>query len=290
MPNTLSDQDWTVLVSRITQQRCTPFLGAGACYGVLPLGSDVARTWADKYQFPLANASNLIEVAQYLAVQYDPMFPKDEIVKAFKAVQPPNFNDPTEPHGVLAGLPLPVYLTTNYDDFMVRALKAPPRFKEPRQELCHWHETLRGEPSAFDDGDYTPTVANPTVFHLHGHLEVSESLVLTEDDYVDFLAAMIGNQDLLPPPIKKVLSRSTCLFIGYSLADINFRVLFQSLRGSLSGRSFAVLLPPGDTEEKREAAQKYLTAKYSDLDLRVYWGTAREFCAELQQRLTASQK
>ena len=37
MPNTLSEEDWEILLRRIDKGKCTPFLGAGACYGVLPL-------------------------------------------------------------------------------------------------------------------------------------------------------------------------------------------------------------------------------------------------------------
>ena len=34
---------------------------------------------------------------------------------------------------------------------------------------------------------FVPTPANPLVYHLHGHLEMPQSLVLTEDDYLEFL-------------------------------------------------------------------------------------------------------
>ena len=37
----------------------------------------------------------------------------------------PDFRAPSEPHAVLADLPLPIYMTTNYDDFMVKALGKP---------------------------------------------------------------------------------------------------------------------------------------------------------------------
>ena len=37
MSNTLEDKDWDLLLRRIKAGKCTPFLGAGAAYGVLPL-------------------------------------------------------------------------------------------------------------------------------------------------------------------------------------------------------------------------------------------------------------
>ena len=111
---------------------------------------------------------------------------------------------------MLADLPLPVYMTTNYDDFMVQALKR--CYRDPRRELCRWNESLDGEESVFDT-DFTPTPANPVVYHLHGHT-IPESLVLTEDDYLSFLANIARNPKLLPVPIQRALDRSTCLFIG----------------------------------------------------------------------------
>ena len=46
--NGLNDDDWDMLLQRIKSGSCTPFLGAGACAGTLPLGADVARKWADR--------------------------------------------------------------------------------------------------------------------------------------------------------------------------------------------------------------------------------------------------
>jgi hypothetical protein len=279
MSDKLDEKTWDMLLGRINEGRCTPFLGAGACHGALPLGSDIARQWATEYHYPFSNPENLIEVAQFLAVQYDPLFPKERILKHFATVKPPDFAFPDEPHGVLADLPLPIYLTTNYDSFMQQALER--RKRDARRELCQWNDSLENEPSVFDT-DFTPTPANPVVFHLHGHT-LPESLVLTEDDYLNFLANIARNPKLLPPPIQKALDRSTCLFIGYRLADWNFRVLFQGLRPRLKFMNVAVLKPSDDSERANRQSE-YLNRYYANMDLKVYWGTAREFAAELRER------
>src|SRR5262249_31993337 len=149
-----------------------------------------------------------------------------------------------------AGLPLPLYLTTNYDDFMVQALAK--QDKDPRRDLCRWNPEIQDEPSVFEkEPGYQPTVANPLVFHLHGHTR-PESLVLTEDDYLRFLAAMAGEQDLLPPPVQKGLATASLLFLGYRLADWNFRVLLQGLRPRAQRMSVVVLKPPEGTDEVRQ--------------------------------------
>ena len=87
---------------------------------------------------------------------------------------------------MLAELPLPVYVTTDYDSNMMEALKTQP-MREPKRELCRWWGDSRDQPSIFDSS-YEPTVANPVVFHLHGHMDTPESMLVTEDDYLDYVA------------------------------------------------------------------------------------------------------
>jgi len=281
MSNTLQEKDWDTLLRRIKIGKCTPFLGAGACYGALPLGSDIARDWAGKHNYPLKDCDDLTRVAQFLAVDRgDPMFPKEEILNLFRDVESPDFEEPDETHGVLADLPLPVYMTTNYDDFMVQALRS--RRKDPKRELCQWNRYVKDQPSIFEtEPGFNPTPANPVVFHLHGHNEVPESLVLTEDDYMDFLVNISRDQALLPPRIQRALTGASLLFIGYRLADWSFRVLFRglvsSMEASLRRISVAVQLPPDD-----QNVQNYLADYFGNINVKVYWGTAREFAAELR--------
>jgi len=44
---------------------------------------------------------------------------------------------------------------------------------------------------------------NPVVFHFHGSYEIPESLVLTEDDYFDFLVNISRDEDLIPARIQQ---------------------------------------------------------------------------------------
>ncbi len=290
---TLPDKDWDILIRAIKMGRCTPFIGAGACCGVLPLGAEIARKWAAENDYPFKDSDNLIKVAQFLAVENYPMFPKDEIVQMFdNSKASPDFSNKSEPHRLLADLPLPVYLTSNYDDFMTRALVE--RHRDAKREICRWNTLTRTEPSKFDGG-YQPTVANPVVFHLHGHTGLTSSIVLTEDDYFDFLVNVSRDPLLIPPRIQQVLTETSVLFIGYGLADWNFRVILQGLSRFIEkglGRThIAVMIPPTvpDSEKQQQKAQAYLSAYYQNIDVKVCWATASEFCAELRKRWEASQ-
>ncbi|HYY56315.1 MAG TPA: SIR2 family protein [Pyrinomonadaceae bacterium] len=288
------DIDWEGLLLTIKYGKCTPFLGAGACHGVLPLGSSVAREWAEKYEYPLDDCNNLARVAQFVAVERGAMRPKYEIKERFGDVKPPDFTDPLEPHGLLADLPMPVYITTNYDNFMVQALRA--RNKNPRQELCRWNSVIKDHPSVFEEEpDFKPSVEEPIVFHLHGHIEVPESLVLTEDDYLDFLLRISRDQDLIPKRIRRAFTQTSLMFIGYQLADWNFRVIFRSLISYLeiSTRASHVsvqLVPLSDqaTDGQKAKAREYLDDYYEKLEVDVFWGTGREFVADLRKQWEGS--
>jgi hypothetical protein len=148
-------------------------------------------------------------------------------------------------------------------------------------------------PSEFDGG-YVPSKQRPVVFHLHGHLDVPRSMVLTEDDYLDFLVRITTDPEILPPRIQEAFTDSTVLFLGYGLADTNFRVLFRALveylEKSSSRSHVSVQLPqvPQDmTGEQRQSIQKYFDKYYGSLQIRVYWGTCREFVSELSRRWEA---
>lgn len=294
MTDTLEEIDWRILLKRIRSGDCTPFLGAGASCGSLPLGSKIAREWADEHSYPLEDSSNLVRVAQFLAVQSDPMFPKDELVERFADVEP-DFGNADKSLDVLATFPLPIYITTNYDDFMFKALKN--RDKNPERELCRWNkgvkEKLGDKPSIFGSG-FEPTVATPVVFHLHGYTEIVESLVLTEDDYLDFLINVSKDPDLIPRRIREAFAGTSLLFLGYGLDDWDFRVLFRTLvsyleRGIKRIHISVQLLPLDDnvSEAEKERVQRYFDRYFSKLDIHVYWGTCEKFIAKLKTRWEA---
>lgn len=272
----LPDADWNLLVTRIETGRCTPFLGAGAAAELLPLGGQVAKELAEDHNYPFENQkTDLVKVSQYVAIRYDTIYVKECIANKLKKAHLPDRNsDVYEPHRVLAKLPLPLYITTNYDDLMTQALRG--ERKEPREDYCRWHESLQASPSRKPP---IPTIANPLVFHLHGKIDVVDSIVVTEDDYLDYLTTS-KRRELLPTTVQNALTSNSLLFIGYQLADWNFRVILRSLP-RLSINSYLVMREPHSSEELKKQCQAYLAKYYDRLNIKIYWGTAREFLSEL---------
>jgi hypothetical protein len=292
MPEGFDDAAWLLLRQRIEDRECTPFLGAGASYPTLPLGGRVAQDWAEEFNYPLEQTSNLARVAQYLAVTVDPMFPKKRIAKQFLGVGPPDFARGEEPHALLSQLGLPLYITTNYDSFMFQALCA--RGKRPQQDVCRWNRIIRDE-LAHEPSPLAPENVSavspeaPVVFHLHGHWSRPSSIVLTEDDYLDFLVNVADDPGLIPERVQEAITSTSLLFVGYSMEDWNFRVLFRTLsrflERSVSRAHVSVQLAPGKTPAQQDKARAYLSRYFQDQKIRVYWGEATRFALELRDRL-----
>jgi hypothetical protein len=293
------DRVWDRLVLQLRNGDCTPFLGAGACDGTLPLGAELAREWAGRYGYPFDDVTNLAAVMQHAGIlEEDLVNVKLDVARSLATRGEPRYEDPTEPHSLLAGLPIRVYLTTNYDDFMTRALRR--SGKEPVTVVCPWYRGAENDRATRLPDAYQPHAERPLVYHLHGSLHEPGSMVLAEQDYVEFLVN-IGkdNSDeaprLLPPDVQLAMTRQPLLFMGYSLNDWSFRVMFHGLRRAVpevrERRHISVQLTPEPGMSSPEAQQRaadYLDRYLARLNIKVYWGSTQDFCAELRRRLESS--
>ena len=288
----LKEEDWKSLISKIDSEtrKCTPILGTGMTLEMFTQRSKIAEEWSKEEGYPLEDSANLARVARFLSLTYDPEYTRQKLVNQMAGTTRPNYQDADDPYKILADLPLPIYITTAYDDFMFTALKQAD--KDPRSEMCRWNDSISDMPSVFADG-FSPSAANPVVFHFHGQAKNLDSLVLTEDDYFEFLIK-VSNTDRIPPRIEKAMSSTSLLLLGFRLSDWDFRVLFHLLAGYLQTASPAKhvavqIAPVADEapEEQKTRVKHYMDLyfeKYKKLDMRIYWGTSREFLMELRDR------
>jgi CHAT domain/SIR2-like domain len=313
-------EKWPDLLMSIREGRCTPILGPGLIEPLFGSSREIARRWAEQHRFPLAPHAreDLPQVAQYLTVNQSLSFPRralgeslrqeilrrhgsdvpeelrraklDQLVEAVGARR--RQRDPAEPHKVLAHLPFPIYITANPDNLLARALEE--AGKTPEVVLCPWNDYVERELTSVYDNerDYEPTPERPLVYHLFGQLREPQSLVLTEDDYFDYLIGVSSKKKLIPTEVPHALTDSALLFLGFQMDDWNFRALFRSLlgqegRGRRSGYAHVgVQIAP---EEGRilepERAREYLEKSYfQDAAISIYWGTAEDFVKELVPR------
>jgi hypothetical protein len=146
-----------------------------------------------------------------------------------------------------------------------------------------------GVPSVFElDRHYEPTAHEPLVYHLHGLETIPSSLVLTEDDYLDFLVKVSWDNTVIPPRIAEALTDSSLLLLGYHLQDWDFRVMFRGLinrkRGSRRLLSLAIQLSLDQESsqiQSMDEAEEYLEKYFDKANFKVYWGQTEEFTREL---------
>jgi hypothetical protein len=133
----------------------------------------------------------------------------------------------------LARLPFPVIVTTNYDELLEEALR---RSDKGGFEKIVYNPTPR---LATKEYAREPSQYNPLIFKMHGEASIPESAVITDDDYIHFMLRMSEGHSYHPVPetIKYYIKRWPVLFVGYSLKDFNFRVLFRTLRWQLDPAS-----------------------------------------------------
>ena len=313
-------EQWPALIRAIEGGRCTPILGPGVTDVFLGTRHDIARRWAQTYRFPMVDdRDDLPSVAQYVAVKHDDTFLREELGKYIVTELADRYGEllAEEPNGdprestldelltrvwslrrargmsdafsVLAGLPFPVYVTTNPATLLTDALLD--ATKKPRVELCPWSNEVDWPPSIFDDEpNYDPSTDEPLVYHLFGRLNLPDSLVLRQDDYFDFLIGVTQNNELIPGKVRKLWVASALLFVGFNLDEWDSRVVFRTVMNrEARGRrkKYTHVAVQIDPEEGRtispESARRYLQTYFQDADVSIYWGSTEDFMRQLQE-------
>ena len=320
-------EKWPALIRSIRRGQCTPILGPGLIEPLLGSFKEIAQRWAETYHYPMAphERESLPQVSQYLAINQDRGFPYDElgeylrteIKRRYKDELPAELlsnhasldqlldtvgarrrqSETVDAYKALAQLPLPIYITTMPDNLLNSALKE--AGKDSQAVLCPWNDYVEQAESIYDrEPDYFPTPERPLVYHLFGELNQPDSVVLTEDDYFDFLIGVTGNKDLIPPAVRRALTDTALLFLGFQMDEWNFRVLFRSILSQQGGGRrdrYAHIAAQIEPEEGRilepERARRYLENYFSKgADISIYWGSADDFLGELVRRFSESSR
>jgi hypothetical protein len=230
----------------VRARRCILFLGAGVHAGPPdgsqfvypesrrpPVGAGLSQALAAACDlprhFPDEEPSNLQRVALFFEIARSRL----ELVEAVRsAVQVDK--EPSPMLRALASLDFPLVITTNYDQLFEAALTAVG--KQPRVAVY----TPNLEPTV----DYRdPTGQQPVIFKIHGDISRAETLVVTDEDYIQFILRMSNKDpyDPIPLTLKYHLTGWTTLFLGYSLLDYNLRLLFKTLRWKIDASNIPVM-------------------------------------------------
>jgi hypothetical protein len=191
---------------------------------------------------------------------------------------------PSSVHEQLAALPFSLIVTTSQDTLLEQALKA--AGKAPVSQRYHLRGDKRENPEFVVPG----SPASPVVFHLFGSAEEPSSLVLSENDVLDFLIRVVSERPPLPNSLLRVLKRigQSFLFVGFGIRHWDLRILLKILLRALelnrSGPAVAAepldSLVQSDRDEMILFYQRGTRVELEDADV----GT---FLTKLSERLEA---
>jgi SIR2-like protein len=232
--------------SQLLKGRVIPFLGAGASLSArpggqawklgsafLPSGAELARYLDDRSGYPPGEQVELARVAQYFGGVTGRGGLDDELNEVFS----PRCS-PGPIHHFLAQVERLLVVTTNYDDLMEQALRAAGRtyrvvvYRTESPLFLYWNGK-DPEPQELSANELTFDVAEaPVVFKMHGAVNRDApsqgSYVITEDDYVEFLARLITTT-AIPVVFAEPFRKSHFLFLGYGLRDWSLRVVLHQI-------------------------------------------------------------
>ena len=221
----------------IANSDCVLFLGSGVSMGEkdengLPgaeeLATDLFKEIKDSKppligweRRNLAKVSNLFEI-----IKGKPALDCYIKGKISKVLEPLKF------HKLVSQLPFKIIITTNYDLLLENQFDD--IHKEyikivDAEDIKNWNEQ------------------KIIILKIHGCIDRSKELIISEDDYIKYLSKTSLFHDIL----KYLFCTKNVLFIGYSLSDINIKLILQTVEDVLGKRvKQHYLIQHGNIHEK----------------------------------------
>jgi hypothetical protein len=147
-------------------------------------------------------------------------------------------NTGKEPSALVRGLvdlDFPIVVTTNYDQLYEKAHEA--RNTRDAANAVALRTLVYNPDHAAMTPEYQkePGPKECWLLKIHGCISQPESIVITDEDYIQFIMRMNSDEKHHPIPerIRSLMTEWTTLFVGYSLLDYNLRLLFRTLRWRL---------------------------------------------------------
>lgn len=143
-----------------------------------------------------------------------------------------------EPHRLIMRMPFAAWITTNYDQLLEKA------YVKERNDWpkVYTHLDAKNFGTLLLDG-------TPFILKAHGDIYKPETLVLTARDY----STIIHSNPPFNAFFSALLLTRAVLFVGYSLSDPDFRLLFDRQLATFQGEvpeRFALMSGVGDIESQ----------------------------------------
>ncbi|HTT24657.1 MAG TPA: toll/interleukin-1 receptor domain-containing protein, partial [Candidatus Sulfotelmatobacter sp.] len=284
----MKERLWTNLIAALRHGQCILMLGpeipataqnnASGATLIGGLKGKLRREMEDDNRQVYGNT--LAAVAQ----QYEDAYESNSLQSTAEGFYRSCQYGPSTVHDRLASLPFSLIVTTAQDDLLRQALA-----NAKKEPLVH-HFNLRGDKIANPEFMIPGSPTQPVVYHLFGEASDPPSLVLSENDLLDFLIAVVSERSSLPNSLLRALKRKgqSFLFLGFGvrhwdlriLSKLLLRALDQSHSTSIAAEPVRNLLPQPDREEMVLFYQRGTRVEVEDTDI-------GEFLSEVLRRLEA---
>lgn len=279
------EEDWSTLIYTIQRGNCILMLGPEAAVEDVdgrdrPCSEVLAHQLADKIgsktQSWNLDPCNLAQVAHWYCMETG----RTDLEVKVSSFYNERRTIANEMHMDLATLPFSLIITSTPDTMFCEALK-----KGGKPPIIERYNFRGQNPDIVPKG----SVEKPLVFYLYGTVDEPESMVLTENDLLDFLMAVVLKNPPLPNNIMSELrnKNNSLLFLGFGFKNWYLRILLRVLQGrGKESRSFA-LEPhaPGCAEDYESAILFY---RKSDYKIQIHHQEIHQFVKELKERFTKS--
>lgn len=230
--------------------RAAIFAGAGLSVGAGAVSwKELLRKEAENIGVNVDFEHDLVSVAQYI---YNESNSRNKITRLIKQHIITN-GELTHNHKILADLPIGVYWTTNYDEYIEKSLKYANKIYDVKKSVHDLSVEMRN--------------ASTTIYKMHGDINRAFEAVLIKDDYEIYNR----KNELFTLALKADLISKTFLFVGFSFDDPNLEYILSKVRIMLEGNPrthycFFKEVSENDTEFKsiqnsKERKQKFEYAR-----------------------------
>lgn len=228
----MNSLQWIKLKRDFEEQRCVLMIGPNLAEvekegEMLPLLEELSHYLADfldqeNIDYDPNAKDNLTYTAQrFLSIKGARRVDLEDMAKDFMEQRCKRIPDV---YKWLSKLPFTIFINTNTDDYMQRALRA-----EGKQPIDLYYN-FRRESTMTVDFDKVDA-QKPLVYNLFGSMAESESLVLTEEDQLEFIRNVVKDDPRIPEEILGQFDdRKTYLFFGFNLENWQFRLLLDGLK------------------------------------------------------------
>ncbi|MFT5165921.1 MAG: hypothetical protein ACI8P3_001152 [Saprospiraceae bacterium] len=228
----MNNLQWIKLKRDFDEQRCVLLIGPSLAEvekdgQMVPMAEELSKYLADfldqeKVEYDQNAKDKLTYIAlRFLSIKGARRVDLEDLTKDF--IQQ-NCKKIPETYQWLAKLPFNIFINTNTDDYMQRALR-----EEGKQPLDLYYNFRRDTASTIDFDKVN--AQNPLVYNLFGAMTETESLVITEDDQLEFIRNIVKDDPRIPEEILGQFDdRKTYLFFGFNLENWQFRLLLDGLK------------------------------------------------------------